>query len=237
MTASVAAASGRSPVELEIEREGPWMHVRFGGPHRCLGWTIAGGGLREASGVSWRRVTEAEIAPPLEARVVIARAAAAAGLAAGTPILVTGCDLDEYQLSRCAVSALVVDCVATVGLGNALRAGDPPGASEAAGTINVLCRVSEPLTDEALIEALSIAVEARTGAVLEARFASRRSGASATGTGTDCVVLAAPIGEGGLEYAGKHTALGHAIGRAVGEAVGRGIAAWIARNGDRRATA
>ena len=52
-------------------------------------------------------------------------------------------------------------CIATVGLGNALRAGDPPGPDGRIGTINVLCRVSVGLTDEGLLEAIALASEAR----------------------------------------------------------------------------
>ena len=65
-------------------------------------------------------------------------------------------------------------CVATVGLGNALCAGDPPVAGEPAGTINLLCHVSTPLSELALLEALALAAEARTLALLEARVPSSR---------------------------------------------------------------
>ena len=110
------------------------------------------------------------------------------------------------------------------------RVGDAPGANAMApvGTINLLCAVSVPLSEEAALEALSIAVEARTAAVLEARHPSRRSGAPATGTGTDCVVLAwpEPVAPPAV-FAGKHTALGHVIGRAVGDCVRAGVADWL----------
>lgn len=215
---------------VAISREGCWLHVRFDRPHRCLGWTIVGGGHCVAQGVSWRQVEEAELTPPLDPRTLLEDAARAAGLAPGTPVFATGCDLDGYEVARCVAEDVVVDCVATVGLGNALRVGDPPGPSELVGTINLVCRVSRPLTEEALIEALSIAVEARTAAVIEARFASRRSGLPSTGTGTDCVVVAAPIGERAIAYAGKHTAVGYAIGTAVRQAVEPGIAAWLERH-------
>jgi adenosylcobinamide amidohydrolase len=117
--------------------------------------------------------------------------------------------------------------VATVGLGNALRVGDPalPAAS---GTINLLCRLSVPLSPTAALEALTIAAEARTVAVREAALPSRRSGRFASGTGTDCIVLAAPVGPAGAAYAGKHTAIGQVIGAAVGDAVARGIEDWLA---------
>jgi adenosylcobinamide amidohydrolase len=101
------------------------------------------------------------------------------------------------------------------------------------GTINLLVRVSAPLTEEALAETLALAAEARTLAVLEAGVRSLRSGLPATGTGTDCVVVAAPPAEPGgepLAYAGKHTAVGHLVGAVVEEAVRTGIEAWRRSN-------
>jgi adenosylcobinamide amidohydrolase len=115
--------------------------------------------------------------------------------------------------------------VATVGLGNVLRVGAAP-TPETVGTINLVCQVSAPLSPLALIEALAIAVEARTAAVLDARIPTPPVGESATGTGTDCAVIAAPPGTPALPYAGKHTAVGSVIGAAVYAAVEKGIARW-----------
>lgn len=122
-------------------------------------------------------------------------------------------------------------CVATVGLRNALRVGDPSQVMQKVGTINLLCHLSIPLTEEAHLEALSIAVEARSAAVLEAAIPSLQSGLPSTGTGTDCVVMAAPsvesqspgLASGVLRYAGKHTEAGSLIGKVVFDAVRQGI--------------
>ncbi|MGB3417794.1 MAG: adenosylcobinamide amidohydrolase, partial [Mesorhizobium sp.] len=54
---------------------------------------------------------------------------------------------------------------------------------------------------------------------------------TATGTGTDCIVVAAPAGEPGEAFAGLHTAVGAAIGRAVHDAISQACATWI---GERR---
>ena len=48
---------------------------------------------------------------------------------------------------------------------------------------------------------------------------------AATGTGTDCIALAADPGRSG--FAGLHTPLGEALGRAVYDAVSRGAANWL----------
>ena len=107
--------------------------------------------------------------------------------------------------------------------------GDPPSDVDGPGTINLLAWLSVPLAEGALVEALSIATEARTAAVLESGLPSARSGRPATGTGTDCVVVACPPGKAPLDYAGKHTLAGSLLGSAVYEAVRRGMVRWRSR--------
>jgi adenosylcobinamide amidohydrolase len=98
------------------------------------------------------------------------------------------------------------------------------------GTINLLCRVSIGLTEEALLEASAIAAEGRTAAVLAAGLLSPLTGRPATGTGTDCIVVAAPETTRPDRFAGKHTACGSAIGASVFGAVSRGVARWLEEN-------
>jgi adenosylcobinamide amidohydrolase len=136
--------------------------------------------------------------------------------------------LDRHVSAQCHWDEYGAGCIATVGLSNALRIGDPPGRPKfRPGTINILCWLSHSLSDEAYLEAMSVAVEARTTAVLNAGVVSARTGDPATGTGTDCIVIAAPQGQSFEIYAGKHTPLGHVIGAAVLEAVQRGIEEWL----------
>src|SRR5262249_47233931 len=140
--------------------------------------------------------------------------------------LLTGCNLDGYVDVERRRDDVVARCIATVGLGNALRAGDPPADAERIGTINLLCWVSTPLAEEALVEALALAAEARTAAVLDASVPSPLTGRPATGTGTDCIVIAAPAAAGGAWFAGKHTLVGHLIGSAAGDATRQGVEGW-----------
>jgi adenosylcobinamide amidohydrolase len=213
---------------LDVERSGRWLRVRFAAPHRTLGWTIVGGGWRTTDRVSWIEVSGDELAPPVDPRRFVIDRLAADGREE-EPVLMTGCALDEHVVAHREVGETRATCVATVGLGNALRVGDAPADAPRVDTINLLCAVSRPLDDLGLLEALSIAVEARTAAVLEAGIPSRASGLAATGTGTDCVVVAAPRGDDGAAYAGKHTEAGAAVGGAVLAAVSRGVAAWRER--------
>jgi adenosylcobinamide amidohydrolase len=140
-------------------------------------------------------------------------------------VLVTSRDISRHHVSQSEVEGVVATCVTTVGLSNGERVGQRIAEPvQVPGTINTLVHVSQPLTQAALVEALSIAVEARTTAVVEADV--KRAGVTVTGSGTDCIVIAAPAGEPRACFAGTHTAIGEAIGAAVYEATREGIEVW-----------
>jgi adenosylcobinamide amidohydrolase len=210
----------------------PVLVVPLGGAHDVLSWAIVNGGRRRATAVVWRQVATGELGPDVDPAALMRRALIDVDLPEAVGLL-TGRDVRSYEEVTAADGTLVVRCLATVGLANALAAGDPPGPAPAAGTINLLCQVSASLSEEALIEASSIATEARTAAVLEARIPSPLSGRMASGTGTDCTVIAAPATSPGprLAYTGKHTVVGSLIGAAVRDAVARGIARCIEEHG------
>src|SRR5438552_6212922 len=206
--------------------DGRWLVVDWPEPQTMLSWAIVGGGLTQASKVVWRHIVADELRPPVDASRFLRAELAAAGHR-GAVGLLTSRRLDSAVDLELHAADLSVRCIATVGLGNALAVGDPPGASGRIGTINVVCHISAPLSTEALVEALAMVAEARTAAVLDSGVRSRISGAPATGTGTDCIVVAAPQGRRGLTYDGKHTVAGHLIGACVRQPVTRGATAWL----------
>jgi len=210
---------------LTLRRDGRWLVVDLGSLHEVLSWAVVGGGRHASRTVAWRQVDTHELGPRVDARRFLEEALEAADLA-GAVGLLTGRSVVAYVDVVSRARAQSARCIATVGLSNALRAGDPPGSRRSVGTINLLCVVSRALGEEALVEALAIAAEARTMAVIEAAVPSRRTGRPATGTGTDCIVVAAPQGKGRARYAGKHTLLGHLIGSVVFEAIRRGVETW-----------
>lgn len=212
-----------------VERRGRWLIVGFARPQMALSWAIVGGGRRRVRTVAWHQVDEAELRPPVDPRRLLRRRLAEAGIADAVGLL-TSRSLDAYVDVERSHGGWSARSIATVGLSNALRVGDPPGVAGRIGTVNLLCSVSGALTEGALVEALAIAAEARTLAILEASLPSRVSGLPATGTGTDCIVVSAPLEGEPAAYAGKHTAIGHLVGLAVTEAVRRGVEAWKAEN-------
>ena len=204
------------------------LAVRFDAPHRTAGWAVVGGGIGEAPAVGWVQVRNAELGEDVDPAALLRDRLAAHGLR-GAVGLLTSADLAAYTDVERRAEGVSARCVATVGLGNALRAGDPPEPDARVGTINVLVRLSIPLTDAALLETLGLAAEARALAVLEGGVASVVSGRPATGTGTDCIVVAAPLGGKANPYAGKHTLPGHLAGAAVEAAVREGVRRWQAQ--------
>ncbi len=228
MTLPLAESTARTaPAEWTISCEDRWLVVSLRASHVAASWALVGGGIRHAETIAWHRVDERELRPPMDARSLLRRRLAQRRMP-GAVGLMTSRRLSAYRDVRCGDTEVNARCIATVGLGNALRIGDPAGPDGRIGTINLLCRVSVPLTPNGLLETLSLAAEARTAAMLLSGVSSRRTGLPATGTGTDCIVVAAPVGRPLHDYAGKHTRVGHAVGAAVEAAVRQGAQHWLA---------
>ena len=77
-----------------------------------------------------------------------------------------------------------------------------------------------------LIETVSMATQARTAAIMEAKV--ERAGVLVTGTGTDCIVVAAPEGAERARFAGMHTAIGEAVGDCIVRVIRESVAVWQA---------
>ncbi|TVR64296.1 MAG: adenosylcobinamide amidohydrolase [Gemmatimonadales bacterium] len=229
----------------------PWMTVELGGTLQVLSWALVGGGLTTARRLVWREVRNRDLPTSVNPRRWLEEAVAVEGLSDAVA-LVTSHPLARHRVATAQVEGFAVDVVATVGLGNAERVGtrvmppvEPPasfsgpfirspaprspedGPGFHAGTINLGVRIRWGLTPSALTEALSLVASARTAAILDAGILLNTPAGVppwATGTGTDCIVVAAPAGS--QDYCGLHTPLGEALGRAVYEAVHKGAVHW-----------
>lgn len=225
-------------IDLQIVTRDRWLIVELPAVHDVASWAVAGGGMRRARQVAWLEVGDRDLPPRLDPTDFLRERLAAAGVPDAVGLMTSRTLAAHVDLQR-EEGPLAARCLATVGLGNARRAGDPAGSTARVGTINVLVCVSAPLRPEALLETLALVAEARALAVHEAGVLSPVSNRPATGSGTDCVVVAAPaaMGDGGERYAGKHTTLGQLAGAVVLEAVSRGARAWLAEARARPAAA
>lgn len=212
--------------QLAIALEPPFIVVSFAEPHRILSWSMLRPGLQVARRVTWIEVRNKDLPDDVDAAEVIRARISDAGYSDAV-VFVTSRDITRHHFAHECVEDLHARCLTTVGLSNSERVGmrfnEPPPFT---GTINTLVHVAQPLSDAAMIEAISIATEARTTAVVDAGI--RRRGAIVTGTGTDCIAVAAPLGISPAPYVGKHTAIGEAIGAAVYRATSEGIRVWKA---------
>ncbi len=205
---------------ISVRLDRPWLVADFSAPMRVLSWAPHGAGYVTTSRVVWREVRNADL--PLDFNVErwfateMAQHKGAVGM-------ITSRDLGTWVQARVVVDGVTAQCIATVGLTNGETVGARrvfgPGAF---GTINLCVATDAALAKSAQLEALSIAVQARTAAVIGAGVSF--GGAHVTGTGTDCLALACLPGRG--RYAGLHTPIGEAIGAAVCKAVAAGALAW-----------
>lgn len=193
-------------------------------PADCLSWAVLGGGLARLGGVTWIQVQDQELTPELSPQDLASSVLGAARLASHAALL-TSARLESYAWSTRSSGTLTVAALATVGMGNARRVGSEASASHC-GTINIAAWTNAALGTAALAECLSIMAEARTTSVLAASIRDPSSGELATGTGTDCVLMASHPQGPSLHYAGKHTELGSLLGRATLDVVARGLASW-----------
>ncbi len=205
----------------------PWLICDMERSRRVLSWALNRPGYCDSRHILWRKVDDADLPVERDVRAWLEGELATAGYA-GAPCLLTARRLDAFERASATAGDVTAHCIATVGLSNAERVGarHRPGADAAGswGTINVALLVDHPLSDGALLECLSIVAEARTVAVLESGLDLPTG--TASGTGTDCIAVAAEPGN--TAFAGLHTAIGEAAGAATLAAVRRGVKRWLA---------
>ena len=109
--------------------------------------------------------------------------------------------------------------IVTAGVGKAIDVAEAYKHEEAVtiGTINTWIILNAHLSDEAFVQALITATEAKVKALQKAGVTDTISKTVATGTATDSVLIAATQQGMYIQYAGTATSLGKWIGKAVVE--------------------
>jgi adenosylcobinamide amidohydrolase len=121
----------------------------------------------------------------------------------------------------------------TAGISNARCAGDSadihtfqPDANPT-GTINIIISTNATMSPAAMVESVMLATEAKTVAMRKLGVKSPVSGAIATGTGTDAIVVASGFGSETIHYCGKHVIFGEMLASAVIEAITESLSGRI----------
>lgn len=211
--------------------------VNLGGPRWVLSSAPQGGGFTHASyvlnhqvesnpGVNAGRSTHGDPAQYLR------KLASGLGVSKGTVGLMTAVPMTQLVTARTSSGSIWVECFATVGVTNAVRAGEKPKPAGRAhramtpGTINLIVVTNASLSSSAMVGAVQVATESKTGVLRDHAVFSSTGRPGATGTGTDAVVIACrKRGAGPWHvYSGTHTMLGAMIGEVVAACMIRGLA-------------
>ena len=200
----------------------PWLTFDLGAEMQVLSWAINRPGFVTARRIVWREVRNADLPRDMDVTGWFKDELKAQGFE-DTVAFLTSRHVCCFHEASASVGATTADCVATVGLSNAERVGHRENRqAQDWGTINIAVRLSDALSQTGLIETLSIATQARTAAIMD--IGLPLTSGIATGTGTDCIAIAAPPGQS--DYAGLHTDLGEAVGAAVYRATALGAQQW-----------
>jgi iron complex transport system ATP-binding protein len=142
------------------------------------------------------------------------------GLEPGETVgMMTAVYLDDVSYSLMKEAGFSVFIVVTAGVGNAVDASRSQVHSSelVPGTINIWLFINGELTEEAFIQGIMTATEAKAKAMHELGVEDPITRTIATGTSTDSILIAATQSGKKLEYAGTITPLGKLIGKGVYE--------------------
>ncbi|MDF2791030.1 MAG: iron transporter ATPase [Neobacillus sp.] len=139
--------------------------------------------------------------------------------------MMTAVFLDDVSFKHVEGTGFSLFVVVTAGVGNAIDASksEQHTLEQVPGTINTWIFVNGELTEEAFIQSIMTATEAKAKALHDLNVIDAVTGTVATGTSTDSILIAATQAGERLEYAGTITDLGKRIGKAVYECTLEGI--------------
>lgn len=226
---------GRRAFHTDFSIRAGTLIVDLGGTRSVLSSAVTGGGFVRARYVLSHQVPANPLRAPRpsrgweDPRRALRRVAAALGVRAPFVGLMTAVPLRRLVTCREESDGVWVEGFLTVGVTNAVKAGEPcrPRAARPAagppGTINIILVTNARLSHAAMVTAVQVAAESKAAVLLEHGVRSSLSRATATGTGTDATIIVCGAGPR-RRYSGTHTPIGAMIGRIVGRAVAQGLA-------------
>ncbi|AZB42675.1 ATP-binding cassette domain-containing protein [Bacillus sp. FJAT-42376] len=144
--------------------------------------------------------------------------------------MMTAVMLEDASVKMTEGDGFSILTVVTAGTGNAADAScGSAGLSVSPGTINTWVFVNGICSDEAFLQAVITATEAKTRALADCLIQDPVTKTIATGTTTDSVLIAATQQGRKLAYAGTATDLGRAIGKSVYECTSESIKLYLKR--------
>jgi adenosylcobinamide amidohydrolase len=211
---TIAKAPGAKPWKWQLREQS--LIIRLAELYHVLSWASLGGGARYANVIVNHQVEIDNRTAIEQPRQYLRRFTKRLGLNSGTvAAMMTAANVKKTAYVNVRRGDLAIGAWCTAGCSNALRIGDPATTFEAAGTINLVVVINQRLSGSAMVEALAMATEGRVAAVQEGGIMSTRTNQPATGTGTDCIIVASSPRGHSHQYCGKHTLLGELIGKAT----------------------
>lgn len=206
-------------VSSEVSPEHPHIRISLPQPADALGSAVYGGGYARLNHIVNRYVDRRyDCSDPVKDMHSFIRGC-------GYPEDATAGLLTAVRLKYASIweeggSQASILCCTTAGTGNAARAGinRTTFAAYQPGTINIMLMIDGRLTPACMVNAILTATEAKAAALGDLGIADHETGAAATGTTTDAIIVAVSGNEAyGVEhrYAGTATDLGGMIGRLV----------------------
>lgn len=235
MRASEPVQSETLMAGVNLSCTGDLMHVRFSRPHRVLSCAVLNGGLRQADDFLNVRVAKQGAEPLEDPALSLQRLAEQLQCGGVTVGMMTAASMKSLRVACETTDGEALAVLVTSGLENARRAGDPAeyrsldSLPAERGTINLCIVTSAQVADEALVEMIAVATEAKVAAMQELGVLSPVSGQLATGTGTDAIAVFSGHGHHRVRFAGKHTLLGERLAVLVMQVIRESVRAqWAA---------
>jgi adenosylcobinamide amidohydrolase len=204
---------------MQIQHDNRAVILGFDYPLRTLSSAPYNGGIRRARSIVNLK-TDSRAVLENSPEDLVSGFLNARGLGADSVGLLTSAGMEYAQFMAEQERDFAILAAVTAGTSNALNIAertetDFSGEDRTGhGTINIIVVTNCLLLDEAMVSSLITATEGKTAALLDLGVKSVATGAQATGTGTDTVVVVSGNGPN-IRYAGGHTLFGQLLGNAV----------------------